>query len=299
MIRRMLGKTGFEVAPIGLGTWVFGGWPWNEASEKDCEAAIETALELGINLVDTAPIYGDGKSETIVGKTLERLNAREHVVLCTKVGIGFENGNGTKVWKNASRRTLLAEFDKSRKRLKTDFIDLYQIHFPDEKTPFQETFQTLCELRESGKIKAIGVSNFSAAQMKECLDLAPIATLQPPFNYFEQEIEKELLPFCIANNIATLTYDTLCKGLLTGKFNLENRPRDTVRKASWDPLFEPERYAECLKEIEKLKIKAKEEGLTLAQWAIQWTIQQPGITCALVGARNAAQVKENVFKPSS
>ena len=293
MSKRKLGKTDLEVTPIGLGTWVFGGWPWNESSEKDCEQALETALEMGVNLIDTAPIYGDGRSEKIIGETLARLRVREKIILCTKVGIGFENGNGTKVWKNASRQTILKELDKSLKRLKTDWIDLYQIHFPDDKTPFQQTFETLLELKESQKIKAIGISNFSVAQMQESLSYAPIASLQPPFNYFERESEKELFPFCVKNEIGTLTYDTLCKGLLTGKFTFENRPKDLVRRDSWDPLFEKERFEACLGQIEVLKQKAKEENLTLAQWVIRWTLQQPGVTSVLVGARNAKQVREN------
>ncbi len=152
----------------------------------------------------------------------------------------------------------------------------------------------LLRLKEEGKIRAIGVSNFIVAQMEEAMKFAPVESLQPPYNYFKRDIEKEILPFCVEKNIGTLTYGTLCKGLFTGKFNAENKPKDLVRNESWDPLFETARYKECLLELENLKQKAAEENLKLGEWAIRWVIQQPGVTCALIGARNAKQVKENM-----
>ncbi|MDO8527269.1 MAG: aldo/keto reductase [Deltaproteobacteria bacterium] len=290
MEKRLFGKTCFKISPLGLGTWVFGGWPWNEVSEAECEKTIEKALSLGINLIDTAPFYGFGRAEEIVGQTLKRLKKREEVVLATKAGLCWEKGKKKKAWRDVSKKNILREIDESLKRLQTEWIDIYQIHWPDEKTEIGETMEAMFELKECGKIKVIGVSNFSAEQMRECLKYAPLESLQAPYNYFQREIEKEILPFCIENNIGVLSYGTLRKGLLTGKFNLENRPNDPVRQPAWDPMFAPENYSKCLKEIEELKIKADEKNIPLAQWVIEWTLEQPGITCALAGARNASQL---------
>ncbi|OGQ05786.1 MAG: hypothetical protein A2W61_00080 [Deltaproteobacteria bacterium RIFCSPLOWO2_01_44_7] len=293
MLKRKFGKTNLEVTPIGLGTWVFGGWPWNEINEKECEAALETAIGAGINLIDTAPIYGFGRSEEIVGRTLRRLKVREKIVLATKQGFSWDDGKKRNVRKDCSKKAVFREIDESLKRLQTDWIDIYQIHWPDENTPIGETMEAMLKLKDQGKIKVIGVCNYNAEQMKECLKYAPLESSQPPYNYFQRDIEKEILPFCIEHKFGTLTYGTLCKGLLTGKFGIDKKPNDPVRQQTWDPIFETKRYEECLAEIEKLKKQAAEENLTVGQWVIRWAINQPGVTCALVGARNPKQVKEN------
>lgn len=296
------GKTGLKVTAVGLGTWVFGGWPWNESSEKDCEAAVETALACGVGLIDTAPVYGFGRAEKIVGRVLRRLRARERVVLATKCGLSFEPGS-RKVWHDASAAAVRREIEESLKRLQTERIDIYQVHWPDAATPIAETMEALVRLREEKKIRAIGVSNFSVALLEEAMRHAPVAGLQPPYNYFQRESEAQLLPFCTSAGLGTLTYGTLCKGLLTGKFGAENKPRDLVRSPKWDGVFGPDRYAKCLGEIEGLKVKAREAGLTLSQWAIRWALKNPAVTCALVGARNAKQAKENfkedLWQPSN
>lgn len=295
MQKRKFGKTNLEVTPVGLGTWVFGGWPWHSVREKDCEAAIEAALEGGVNLIDTAPVYGGGRSEVIVGRTLRRLGVREQVVLTTKAGLSWApEGIKKKVWHDNSSRTLRKELEASLKRLQTDFIDIYQIHWPDEKTPLAETMEAMRRFKEEGKIKVIGVSNFNREQVRESLKYAPVESLQPSFHYFKQEAAKDLFPFCLEQGLGTLTYGTLCKGLLTGKFSLEKRPNDPVRNASFDEVFEREHYRKSLQELESLKKRSAEAGLTLAQWVIRWTIQQPGVTCALVGARHPKQVRENL-----
>lgn len=293
MRKRKFGNTKLEVTPVGLGTWVFGGWPWKETDEKECEKALEAALELGVNLVDTAPVYGFGRAETIVGRVLKRTGLREKVVLATKFGLCWSGEKQKKIWADISRKNLLREIDESLKRLQTDRVDIYQIHWPDVKNPLSATMETLARLKEEGKIGVIGVSNFNVSQMKEAIRHAPVESLQPPYNYFNRDVEKEILPFCVEKNIGTLTYGTLCKGLLTGKFGADNRPKDTVRSGSWDPVFSDAHYGDSLREVDKLKKKAAEEGLTVGEWAIRWTLEQPGVTCALVGARNANQVREN------
>lgn len=282
---------------IGLGTWVFGGWPWNEPNEKECERVVEKALELGVSFVDTAPIYGFGRSEKIVGRALKNLKARDRVVLATKCGLSWEEGK-RKIWKDSSQKTILKEIDESLTRLQTDWIDLYQVHWPDPHVSIEETMTLLQKLKEEGKIRMVGVSNFSVSKIEGCLKHAEVQSVQVPYNYFQREIEKELLPFCIKQGIQVITYGTLCKGLLTGKFSLRNKPKDPVRSPNWDPLFEEDRYKNCLHEIENLKEKAKEQGLSMGQWAIRWTIMQAGVTSALVGCRTVKQTVDNVSQGS-
>lgn len=299
---RDFGKTGLKITAVGLGTWVFGGWPWNTSSEKDCEAAVEAALACGVGLIDTAPVYGFGRAEKIVGRVLRRLRARERIVLATKCGLSFEEGK-RKVWHDASAAAIRRGIEESLKRLQTEWIDIYQVHWPDAATPIQETMEALLQLKEAKKIRAIGVSNFSAAQLEEAMRYAPVASLQPPYNYFQRESELELLPFCASAGLGVLTYGTLCKGLLAGKFGAENKPRDLVRSPKWDAVFGPERYEKCLAEVERLKVEARETGFTLGQWAIRWALKNPAVTCALVGARNARQARENfkedLWRPSN
>ena len=291
MNKRKLGTTGLEVSPLGLGTWVFGGWPWAESKEQDFEKAIEKAIELGINLIDTAPIYGFGKAETIVGRTLKRLGLREKIILATKQGLSWDSNK--RIGHDCSKKKVFEEIDASLKRLQTDRIDIYQVHWHDPAIQIGETMEAFLKLKDQGKIRVIGVSNYNVVQMEEALRYAPVQTLQPPYNYLQRDIEKEILPFCMEHKIGTLTYSTLCKGMLTGKFSRENRPQDLVRKEKFDSVFEEKNYLHALDEVEKLKEEAAEEEMTVGQWVIRWTTQQPGVACALIGARNAMQVEEN------
>lgn len=291
METRILGKTGLKVSKLGLGTWVFGGWPWRDSGNRDSEEALETALECGVRLIDTAPIYGFGRAETLVGKVLKRLKKREGVVVSTKFGLVWEEGT-KKIGLDASPENLSREIIASLRRLQTDRIDIYQLHWPDERVPLGRTMEGLLQLREEGKIGVIGVSNFSLPQLEEALRYAPVESLQLPFNYFQRET-LPLLEFCGARNIGTLVYGSLAKGLLTGKFSQENRPRDKVRSPGWDSLFEEDRYRDCVAEAARLKAKAAAEGKSLARWALDWTAAQDGVTVALAGARDKAQAHEN------
>ncbi len=219
---------------ICLGTWAIGGWMWGGTEEQESIETIHKAFELGINMIDTAPAYGFGKSEEIVGKALKQYGHRENIILATKVGLEWKDGQ---VFRNSSRQRIMQEIDDSLKRLQTDYIDVYQIHWPDTSVPFEETAQALLSLRESGKIHAIGVSNFSTIQMKEFLKFAPIHTSQPPYNLFERAIEKDLLPFTEKSGIITLAYGALCRGLLSGKMNSDTKFKgDDLRKN--DPKFQ-------------------------------------------------------------
>ncbi len=284
------GKTKLQVSPLVLGTWVTGGWAWGGSDEKESLAAILRALELGINFIDTAPVYGFGKSEQIVGQALKDWG-REKVVIATKCGLEWDAQE--RIRRNSSPGRILQEVDDSLKRLAVDYIDLYQIHWPDPATPFEDSVKTLLKVQELGKIRHIGVSNFSRAEIEECMRYGTIQSLQPPYNMFEREAEKELFPFCLENGIATLAYGGLCRGLLTGKFKgNEHFPKGDLRRA--DPKFKTDRLKKYVSAVDEIKPIAASYGKTPAQFALRWALQQPGVTCVIAGARTAKQAEDNV-----
>ena len=274
---------------ICLGTWAIGGWMWGGTKEQESINTIQKAFELGINMIDTAPVYGFGKSEEIVGKALKQYGHRENIILATKVGLEWNNG---KVIRNSSEKRVLQEIDDSLKRLQTDYIDLYQIHWPDAAIPFEETANTLLSLLKSGKIRAIGVSNFSPKQMQEFQKFAPIHTSQPPYNLFERAVENEVLPYTEESGIVTLAYGSLCRGLLSGKMNASTTfTGDDLRKA--DPKFRPPLFQQYLAAVSALDEFAqshyKKNVLALA---VRWVLDK-GHTIALWGARHPSQL-ENI-----
>jgi aryl-alcohol dehydrogenase-like predicted oxidoreductase len=274
---------------ICLGTWAIGGWQWGGTEEQESIETILKAFELGINMVDTAPIYGFGKSEEIVGKALKQYGHREKIILASKVGLEWQQD---KVTRNSSRQRIMQEIEDSLKRLQTDYIDVYQIHWPDRSIPFEETAQVLLSLLESGKIRAIGVSNFSTTQMQEFLKFAPIHTTQPPYNLFERAVEKDILPFTEKSGMVTLAYGSLCRGLLTGKMNSETKFQgDDLRKI--DPKFQQPIFKQYLDAVSALdafaKTNYKKNVLALA---VRWVLDK-GHTIALWGARHPSQL-ENI-----
>ncbi len=272
---------------ICLGTWAIGGWMWGGTEETESIKTIHKALELGINLIDTAPVYGFGKSEEILGKAIKQYGQRENIILATKVGLEWHNG---KISRNSSRRRILQEIEDSLNRLQTDYVDIYQIHWPDKSTPFQETAQTLLSLIANGKIRAIGVSNFSTEQMQEFMKFAPIHTSQPPYNLFDRQIEAEILPFTEQSGIITLAYGSLCRGLLTGTMRPDTQfTGDDLRKI--DPKFKQPVYQQYLDAVTALNDFAqsnyKKNVLALAA---RWVLDK-GHTIALWGARHPAQLE--------
>src|SRR5438270_10251649 len=206
--------TPLQVSRITLGTWAIGGWMWGGTDEAESIATIRAAFEHGINIVDTAPVYGFGRSEEIVGKAIAEGRLRSDVMIATKAGLQWEDG---KVSCNASRARIMAEVEDSLRRLRTDYIDIYQVHWPDPLVTIEETAEAMNALFEQGKIRAIGVSNFSVLQMERFRRVAPLHVLQPPYNLFERGIERSLLPYCQKNKIATLGSGALCRGLLSGR----------------------------------------------------------------------------------
>ena len=277
--------TPLRVSRITLGTWAIGGWLWGGTSEAESIVTIRSALGRGINTIDTAPVYGFGRSEEIVGKALAG-GLRQHVVVATKVGLEWQDG---KITRNASRERIMREIDDSLRRLRTDSIDIYQVHWPDPKVPMEETAKAMRELYEQGTIRAIGVSNFSVAQMDEFLRTAPLHVLQPPYNLFERAVETEVLPYCRAHGVATLGYGALCRGLLSGRMRADTQfTGDDLRQN--DPKFQPPRFAQYLAAVDRLDRFAQERyGKRVIDIAVRFVLDQ-GITTALWGARRPDQL---------
>src|ERR1700719_2904391 len=223
--------TSMRVSRVALRTWAIGGWMWGGSDENDAVSTIYAALDRGITLIDTAPVYGFGRSEEIVGKALAEGGRRAGVVLATKVGLDWKN---EQPFRNGSRARIFKEIDDSLRRLRTDVIDLYQIHWPDPKMPIEETAGAMAELHKAGKIRAIGVSNFSPAQMDAFAAAAPLHAVQPPYNLFERAIEADVFPYARSHGLAMLAYGALCRGLLSGRMRPDTQfPASDLR--SKDP----------------------------------------------------------------
>ena len=283
------GTTDIKVSRVGLGTWAIGGWMWGGTDEARSIDTIHAAVDKGISLVDTAPAYGQGRSEEIVGKALAQGGRRDKVVLATKCALEWDE-KGENVWRNATAERIRKEIEDSLRRLQTDHIDIYQIHWPDPLVPFEETARVMEDLYREGKIRAIGVSNFSPEQMESFRKSAPLHSVQPPYNLFERGIENDILPYCRRHQIATITYGGLCRGLLSGKMS-EDRTFEGDDLRNSDPKFQGERFRQYLNAAEALKTFAQDRyGKSLLALALRWLIDQPGVTCSLWGARRPDQL---------
>lgn len=290
---RKLGNSDIKVPPMSLGTWVFGGdhW-WGKQADRDSVEVMEAAIRSGINTFDTAPIYGRGRSEKIIGDFIRKRKIREKIVLATKLGLEWQ---GSKILHNLTKKRMLKELDDSRQRLSTDYFDLYQVHWPDPATPIAQTAELMHSFFQKGTIKAIGVSNYSLEQLREFMKYSPLHSLQPQYSCFERGIEEEIIPFCIQNNVSIITYAPLYSGILTGKFFFEGIkvPNDTNRDLKKKDLEEP--GCSINKEaLSRLKDIAANYQKTLAQLVINWNFSQNGITSTIVGTRNLSQFKDNL-----
>jgi aryl-alcohol dehydrogenase-like predicted oxidoreductase len=277
-------NTQLKVSRVALGTWAMGGWMWGGTDQREAIATIHAALNQGINLIDTAPVYGFGASEEIVGAALD--GVRSQTVIATKTGLEWRDG---KIYRNASRSRIMREIDDSLRRLRTDYIDIYHVHWPDPLVPVEETAEAMRSLYEQGKIRAVAVSNFSASQMDRFRKVAPLHVLQPPYNLFERGIEAEILPYCQANGIVTLGYGALCRGLLSGRMQ-----EDTVFKGDdlrrVDPKFQPPRFAQYLDAVRQLdELAQRRFHRRVIQLAVRWMLDQ-GISVALWGGRRPSQL---------
>jgi aryl-alcohol dehydrogenase-like predicted oxidoreductase len=278
--------TSLKVSRVAIGTWAIGGWMWGGTDEAESIATIRAAVEHGINVVDTAPVYGFGRSEEIVGKAIAEANLRSRVIIATKTGLEWQNG---KVFRNASRARIMQEVEDSLRRLRTDYLDIYQVHWPDPLIAIEETADAMLTLFKQGKIRAVGVSNFSVSQMERFRGVAPLHVLQPPYNLFERGIEADLLPYCAENGIATFGYGALCRGLLSGRMRADTAfTGDDLRRN--DPKFRQPRFTQYVVAVEKLDRLAQRFGKRVIHLAVRWMLDQ-GITTALWGARRPDQLQ--------
>ncbi|MCL4178058.1 MAG: aldo/keto reductase [Verrucomicrobia bacterium] len=306
MKQRPLGNSGLSASIVGLGAWVLGGGPvWGqETDDAESIRAIQGALDLGINLIDTAPAYGWGRSERVVGQAIK--GRRHQAVLATKCGLWWEDERGSfftelagkKMYRSLRPDTLQLEIENSLRRLEVDHIDLYQTHWPSvppEQTPIADTMEVLLKLKQQGKIRAIGVCNVAPEELEEHVRCGGIASDQFRYSMLHREAEQEILPRCERHQIATLTYMSLEQGLLTGKIGMDRVFASTEFRANahWNDWFIPANRQRVLELLASWKPLTDQYACTLAQLVIAWTAAQPGVTHVLAGGRNLAQVTEN------
>lgn len=303
MEKRALGKSELPVSPITLGAWAIGGWMWGGSDKKDSLRAIKSCLDYGITSIDTAPVYGFGHSEEVLGEAIK--GKRHQYEILTKCGMRWEGTRGEyfftsndnsgiqrDIYKYSGKDSIIAECEESLKRLGTDYIDLYQIHWPDSSTPIEEAMEAFSILLDQGKIRAAGVSNYSVEQMAKAAGVVELSSNQVPYSMVRREIEEDVVPWCLDNHCGILAYSPLQRGLLTGKITPDYpfAPGDSRPET---PHFKINNLIKTNKFLEKIKPLADEKGATLSQLVIAWTLLQPGITVALVGARTEEQVKQN------
>ena len=302
MITKQLGNSDLMITPIGFGAWAIGGsgWEfgWGAQDDKESIIAIHKALEHNINWIDTAAVYGMGHSEEIVAKALETWPS-DNPYIFTKCGLRWDNSG--KVFRNLEAESIQQECEDSLRRLKVDVIDLYQIHWPPlaNNSKIDEAWDMMLTLQQQGKARWIGISNFNVKQMNQIKKIALPTSLQPPYSLISREIEKEILPYCLEENIGVIAYSPMGSGLLTGKMTKErirNLPEDDWRKNN--PDFNEPKLSKNLLLVEKLKEIANRYGRTAGEVAIAWTLRNSAVTGAIVGARNAKQVDE-VFRADS
>jgi len=302
-----IGDSKLRASVIGLGTWVTGGGQvWGKEPDDDASIrAIQASLDKGVNLIDTAPAYGFGRSEKVVGKAIQE--RRDKVVLATKCGLWWqdkrgsffvENFDGKTLYRSLRPDTIQIEIEDSLRRLRTDYIDLYQIHWPaiePDKTPIEETMACLNQLKDDGKIREIGVSNVSLEELKEYARHGSIASNQFRYSMLYRDPEEDMLPFCAKNNIATLTYMSLEQGLLTGKVGMDREfvEGEWRNSEDWNPWFKKANRAAILEMLDGWKSLTSKYDCTLAQLAIAWTAAQHGVTHVLCGARTPEQALDN------
>jgi aryl-alcohol dehydrogenase-like predicted oxidoreductase len=296
MLTRRLGHTDLELTTIGFGAWALGGgdyaFGWGPQDDRDSIRAIHKALDLGVNWIDTAPVYGLGRSEEVVGRALKGI--RDEVIVATKCGMVWDKDRNISNQLTAS--SIRREVEDSLRRLNTEYIDLYQIHWPEPDSDLEEAWGEMVRLMEEGKIRYPAASNFSVAQLERVAAIYPVASLQPPYSLLKRGIETEILPYCAEKAIGVVAYSPMQGGLLTGKFTKErirSLPDSDVRKTRNRHFQEPEVDAN-LRLVESLRPIADDEGLTRAQLALAWVLRRPEVTSAIAGTRKPEQIEETV-----
>jgi aryl-alcohol dehydrogenase-like predicted oxidoreductase len=301
MQRRQLGIDGPEVSVIGLGTWAIGGgdWPfgWGEQDEHDAIETIHRAVDLGINWIDTAAVYGFGKSERLVGRALASIAAEDRPLIATKCG-RIDNGDGT-IGKSLIRQSVINECEASLQRLGVECIDLYQMHWPEPDEQIEEGWETLLELQKQGKVRYVGVSNHSVSQMQRLQVINPIQSSQPPYSMIADEAEESVLPHCGDQGIGVVCYSPMGKGVLTGAFDAKRASslaeNDHRRH---DPRFQSPQLEINLRFVQSIEKIATRLGWTVAELSIAWVLRLPVVTSAIVGSRSASQIEQTAIAAS-
>jgi aryl-alcohol dehydrogenase-like predicted oxidoreductase len=301
---RKLGNSDLELSAITFGAWAAGGWMWGGTDHNDALQAIKTAFDLGMTSIDTAPAYGQGASEEIVGAAIKGI-PRDQVQILTKFGMRWDlqkgnlamhtkdnDGNKIDVYKYAGKESVIYECEQSLKRLGTDYIDLYQIHWPDLTTPIDETFEAVSRLIEEGKVRFAGVCNYNAAQMAKAGEVVNIVSNQIPFSMVNRGVEEETVPYCIENHQSILAYSPMERGLLTGKIQPGHQFAEGDHRADLAH-FQPDFVKKTNELLAQIQPIADAHQASLSQLVLRWTIERPGITIALAGARNADQATQN------
>jgi aryl-alcohol dehydrogenase-like predicted oxidoreductase len=296
MQTRRLGNSDLHITPLGFGAWALGGggwaFAWGPQDDAESVAAIREALDLGINWIDTAAVYGLGHSEEVVARALEGVNNRPYVFTkCARVW-----DSSRQIGKSLKAASIRAECEASLKRLKVDVIDLYQLHWPEPDEDIEEGWQTVLQLKEEGKVRWVGVSNFSAEQMARIQKFGPITSLQPPYSLIRREAEGSILPYCQEHNLGVIAYSTMANGLLTGKMTRERiaaMPADDWRKEK-NPNFREPLFSRHMKLVELLRTIGARHGKSPGEAAIAWVLRHPAVTGAIVGARKPGQLRELV-----
>jgi len=305
MKKIVLPNSDVKITRLTFGAWAIGGWFWGGTDEKESLEALETAIDMGMTTIDTAPVYGFGQSEQFVGKAIK--GKRDKVEILTKFGLRWDvssqhmhfkdtednDGNKLSIYRLGTKESVIQECEDCLRRLRTDYIDLFQQHWPDDQTPVEETMEALEILKTQGKIRAGGVSNYSVKQLSEADKTFNLSSNQVAYSMVLRDIEKELVPYSLKNNKAIIVYSPLQRGILTGKITPNYKFGEGDHRPTTPFYQEPNltRINQFLLNIEPI---ANEKSSTLAQLVINWTLNQPGISCVLVGARNAKQVKENI-----
>lgn len=296
MLTRQLGTSDLHITRVGFGAWAIGGggwaFAWGAQDDADSVAAIREAVDLGINWIDTAAVYGLGHSEEVVAKALDGVANRPYVF--TKCGRVWDEHR--QIGKRLKAASVRAECEASLRRLRVDVIDLYQIHWPEPDEDVEEGWAEVAKLKAEGKVRWIGVSNFNVDQLKRASAIAPVVSLQPPYSMLRRDIEADILPHCAASNIGVLAYSPMASGLLTGAWTherLASLPADDWRKGK-NPLFQEPKFSRHLRLVEVLKDVGRHHGRTPGEVAVAWVLRHPAVTAAIVGARKAGQLKELV-----
>jgi aryl-alcohol dehydrogenase-like predicted oxidoreductase len=301
---RKLGESDLELSVITFGAWAAGGWMWGGNERKDSVAAIRAGFDYGMTSIDTAPAYGQGLSEEIIGEAIKGMS-RDKVQILTKFGLRWDMQKGTfffkseigggkeiDIYKYAGRESIIQECETSLKLLGTDYIDLYQIHWADVTTPIDETMEAVQQLIQQGKVRYAGVCNYSTDQMIEAESTLNLVSNQVHYSMVNRKIEEVVIPHCIANKKSILAYSPMERGLLTGKFTPGQKFSEGDHRAQ-NKSFKPENIVAVNNFLNKIKHISEDRGVTLSQLVLKWTIEKPGITIALAGARNAEQAIQN------